>query len=71
VLYNFVHEGKAWRLNSRHQVRKMGDHVALRPTLVGVLGSQQRANDARGFGRTEVGSAARLHFDRLLTGALD
>jgi hypothetical protein len=64
---DFIHEGKARRRNSRYQVREVGDHLPLRPALAGTLWRKQGANDARGFGRTEVGSAARLRLDRLLT----
>ena len=71
VLNNFIHEGKARRWNSRYPIREMSDHLPLRPALAGILWREQGANNSRGFGRTEVGSAARLRLDRLLTGALD
>ena len=50
VLDDLVHQGEAWRRNSRGDVHEMGDHIPLRPALAGVHRTQEGSDERAASG---------------------
>src|SRR5437773_9533793 len=71
MLSDFVHERETWRGNWRREVRKVCDYFPLRPTLTGVLGSEESANDTTGLCRAKIGAATRMRHIQFLSGSLN
>src|SRR5579859_245522 len=71
MLYDLVHERQA---RCRHMYREraeVGDHLALRPALAGVLRREQGADDTPRFGGAQIRASSLVDADRLMPRTLD